>query len=105
MSTTLLHTQLQVSGKGGPKMRVESSSRPLIRVHSPLQAPSPGLRLECDWCGRKSEEVVAKIKGQESGRWAGGCTVGHREDVALTLNKVGAIESFVQERDMTWLPF
>lgn len=27
------------------------------------------------------------------------------EDVALTPNKVGATESFEQERDMTWLPF
>lgn len=43
MSTTLLHTLLQVSGSGGPRMRVESSSQPLIRVQRPLPAPSPSL--------------------------------------------------------------
>lgn len=43
MSTTLLHTLLQVSGSGGPRMRAESSSQPLIRVQRPLPAPSPSL--------------------------------------------------------------
>lgn len=87
MSTTLLHTLLQVSGSGGPRMRVESSSQPLIKYSAPSPPPAPAwapagfqpgaLRLECAWCGRKSEEDVAKIKGQESGRWAGGRAVGH----------------------------